>query len=174
MLTEVKTAKLRISIGEPHGRFDPAEVLEIFNSNPDFIEDLEGSTAKRAYTLSEVKAWPVFQGPARENQRFLEVRLKENRNLVGFGDLLTPHPKEFLAALGLLIIRRDCQSQGLGRETVSAIEATLASEGWPQVEIVVQMVRPRSLRFWESCGYQYVRDGFNEGGQPCWVLRKAL
>ncbi|MGO9452622.1 MAG: GNAT family N-acetyltransferase [Candidatus Binataceae bacterium] len=174
MLTEIETTRLRMAIGELDGRFDPAEVLQIFNSNPDFIEDLEGSTGKRAYTSTEVKSWPVFQGPARKNQRFLEIRMKENGKLVGFGDLLTPHPKEFLAALGLLIIHSDCQRQGVGREAVLAIETTLASEGWPQIEVVVQIVRPRSRHFWESCRYRYVRDAVNERGQPCWVLRKAL
>ena len=90
------------------------------------------------------------------------------------GDMLTPHPRGDYAALGLLIMHRDRQGQGLGRETAGALETMLATEHWPELEVVVLQARLRSRRFWESCGYQHVGDSLNETQQPCWVFRKAL
>ena len=172
---QIETPRLTISLLEPPDiRIKPREIQEIFNSNLDYIRDSEGLSAPREYSLSEIEVWPLFRGPTREHQRFLGLRLRNDLRLVGFGDLLAPHPRRFLAALGLLIIRGDMQSRGLGREAALAIENALANEGWPEIELAVLPNRPRSRRFWESCGYRYAQDSVNEAGQPCWVLRKKI
>src|SRR5438445_6622994 len=111
---KLETANLVVSVPS-RGELDPREVLEIFNSNPDFIDDSDGGRGKRAYTLGEVEAWPEFQGPAREHQRFLVLRLREDGRLIGLGDVLAPHPRGSYAAIGLLIIHKDWQGRGLGR-----------------------------------------------------------
>jgi hypothetical protein len=94
------------------------------------------------------------------------------RQLIGIADLLAPHPRGDHATLGLLILHRARQGKGLGREAAGAIENVLSSEGWMEVEVVVQRVRPRSRRFWERCGYRLTAEGTNENGLPCWILRK--
>ena len=172
---KIETARLSLVLTEnPGAEMDPDSVLRIFNSDPDFIDDSEGRTGKFAYTLDEVKARAMFQQPLRAHQRYFAIRPQGSVELIGFGDMLTPHPRGNYAALGLLIMHRDWQGRGLGREAAEALETMLAAERWPELELVVQQVRPRSRRFWEKCGYRYVGDSDNETQQPCWVFRKAL
>jgi GNAT superfamily N-acetyltransferase len=171
----METARLSLVLTEnPGAEMDPESVLRVFNSNPDFIDDSEGRIGKFAYTLDEVKAWAMFQHPLRANQRFLAVRPLGSLDLIGIGDMLTPHPRGDYAALGLLIMHREWHGQGLGREVAEALETMLAAERWRELELVVLQVRPRSRRFWEKCGYRHVGDSLNETQQPCWVFRKAL
>ena len=172
---KIETSRLSLVLTEnPGAEMDPAAFLRVFNSNPDFIDDSEGRIGKFAYTLDEVRAWAMFQQPLRAHQRYFAIWPIGSTELIGMGDMLTPHPRGNYAALGLLIMHRDWQGRGLGREAAKAIEAMLAAEGWRELELVVLQVRPRSRRFWEICGYGYVGDSVNEAQQPCWVLRKAL
>ena len=158
----------------PGEEMEPQAVLRVFNSNPDFIDDSEGRVGKFAYALDEVAGWEMFKQPLRAHQRYFAIRPKGIDELIGMGDMLTPHPRGNWAALGLLILHREWQGQGLGREAAGAIEKMLAAERWPELELVVLQVRPRSRRFWESCGYRHVRDSVNETQQPVWVFRKPL
>jgi RimJ/RimL family protein N-acetyltransferase len=172
---KIDTQRLSITLTEhPSEAMDAQSVLRVFNSNPDFIDDSEGRVGKFAYTLDEVAGWEMFRAPLREHQRFFAIRPKGGGELIGMGDMLTPHPRGNWAALGLLILHRDWQGRGFGREAADAIEAMLAEERWPELELVVLQVRPRSRRFWESCGYRYARDSVNEMQQPVWVFRKPL
>ena len=172
---KIETSRLSITLTEnPGAEMDPHAVLRVFNSNPDFIDDSEGRIGKFSYTIDEVKAWAMFQQPIRANQRYFAVRPSGSAELIGMGDMLTPHPRGNYAALGLLIMHRDWQGQGLGCEVAGAIETMLASEQWRELELVVLQVRPRSRRFWEKCGYRCFGDSVNEMLQPCWVLRQAL
>ena len=172
---KIDTSRLSIALTEhPRDEMDPDSVLRVFNSNPDFIDDSEGRVGKSAYTIDEVAGWEMFQRPVREHQRYFAIRPKGGDELIGMGDMLTPHPSGNWAALGLLIMHREWQSRGLGREAADAIETMLAGERWPELELVVLQVRARSRRFWESCGYRYLRDSTNETQQPVWVFRKPL
>ena len=169
----LETARLMISfVASRDEDLNAAEVLPIINSNPDFIEQSEGSIGKRAYTIEEIEksrreSW-------REHLRVFALRLKKSGQLIGYGDVLAPHPKGRWAAIGLLVVHSDWQSAGVGREAVVAIEAMLGAENWPAVEVVVFHERPRSRRFWEGCGYWFERDAIAENGHLCWVLRKSL
>jgi RimJ/RimL family protein N-acetyltransferase len=172
---KIETSRLSLVLTEhPEAEMDPQAVLRVFNSNPDFIDDSEGRTGKFAYTLDEVRAWAMFQQPLRTHQRYFAIRPIGKTELIGMGDMLTPHPRGNYAALGLLIMHRDWQGRGLGREAADVVEAMLAAEGWRELELVVLQVRPRSRRFWERCDYHYFGDSVNETQQPCWVLGKAL
>jgi RimJ/RimL family protein N-acetyltransferase len=131
-----------LTISRVERDLQPKEVQAIFNSNPDFVRDWEGSEDRSAHTIEEVSWWPLLTGQARENQRFLALKLRESGQLIGIADLLAPHPRGDYAALGLLILHRAWQGKGLGREAAGAIENVLSSEGWREVE-VVQRVRLR-------------------------------
>lgn len=169
----LETARLRISfIGRQAQDLTSAEVLPIINSNPDFIDELEGSVGKRAYTLGEIEE--SRRQMWREHLRVFAVRIKESGQLIGYGDVLAPHPKGQWAAIGLLVIHNNWQCEGFGREAVLAIDAMLSAESWREVEVVVFHERTRSRRFWENCGYRFERDSVAENGKLCWLLRKSL
>ncbi len=170
---KLESSRLEISFtGRQDQDLDPAEVLPIINSNPDFIRESEGSLGKSAYSLEELET--SRRESWRAHRRVFAVRLKESGELIGYGDLLAPHPRGRWAAIGLFVIRHDLQGAGFGREAVYVIDAMLADEGWPEVEVVVFQERPRSRKFWESCGYRFENDATSEGGHRCWVLRKSL
>lgn len=128
----LETARLRISLIEKQSDdLSPAEVLPIINSNPDFIRESEASLEKAAYSLGEIdtsrrESW-------REHRRVFAGRLKQSGELIGYGDVLAPHPRGRWAAIGLFVIHRDWQCEGFGREAVYAIDAMLAGEVWPEV-----------------------------------------
>jgi RimJ/RimL family protein N-acetyltransferase len=172
---KIATSRLSIAMSEcPGDEMDAASVLRVFNSNPDFIDDSEGRIGKFAYTLDEVAGWEMFRQPLRAHQRYFAIRPQGGDELIGMGDMLTPHPRGNYAALGLLIMHREWQGRGLGGEAADAIESMLAAERWRELELVVLQNRPRSRRFWERCGYRHVRDSINETQQPVWVFRKPL
>ena len=150
---------------------DPTELLPIINSNPDFVEQSEGVRGKCAYSIEEIEK--VRRESWREHLRVFALRLKGNQRLVGYGDLLAPHPNGPWAAIGLLVIHKDFQSSGLGREAVDALHSMLAREGWFEVEVAVFHERQRSRLFWENCGYHFTRDAIAENGHNVWVLRKC-
>ena len=172
---KIETSRLSVALTErPHDEMEPQAVLRIFNSNPDFIDDSEGRAGKFAYKLDEVAGWEMFRQPLRAHQRYFAIRPAGGDELIGMGDMLTPHPRGNWAALGLLIMHREWQGRGFGREAAEAIESMLAAERWPELELVVLQNRPRSRRFWERCGYRYLRDSINETQEPVWVFRKSL
>ncbi len=162
-----------LTITCPDHNLRPEELLRIFNNNPDFTSDSGGAGGKTAYSLDEIRSWPVFTGQLCKNQRTLSLRTSDGQ-LIGIADLLAPHPSGHYAALGLLIFHRDWQSVGLGKEATRAIEDALSLEGWTEVEVAVLCVRPRSRRFWENCGYRFIREAANEDGLRCWILRKTF
>ena len=101
----------------------------IFNSTPDFVRGSEGREDRSAYPIEEVSRCPLLIGQARENQPFLALKLRGSGQLIGIADLLTPHPRGDYAALGLLILHRAWQGQGLGREAASFIFRGLDGSG---------------------------------------------
>jgi ribosomal protein S18 acetylase RimI-like enzyme len=80
----------------------------------------------------------------------LAIRLRDGGTLIGTAALLVPHPPAGCPWVGLLIIHRDWQSQGLGREAALAIEEALAEEGWSEVRLSVLKTNADALPFWES------------------------
>ncbi len=136
VLDTIETARLRLS---PVGESDqPAEFLEVFNTNEDFIEASEQFTGRRAYELSDAEMY-LWQETNRENSRCLAIHLRDTGALVGTVCLLVPHDKEPYPWVGLLLIHGHHQRRGLGTEVVSALEGVLTRE---------HSLRYPSLRTW--------------------------
>src|SRR5579863_3187025 len=109
---KIDTSRLGIVMTEhPSDEMDPPSVLSVFNSNPDFIDDSEGRIGKFAYTLDEVAGWAMFRQPLREHLRCFAIRPRGSSELIGMGDMLTPHPRGNWAALGLMILHREWQGR---------------------------------------------------------------
>jgi hypothetical protein len=51
-----------LTISRVERDLQPKEVQAIFNSNPDFVRDLEGSEDRSAHTIEEVSRWPLPPG----------------------------------------------------------------------------------------------------------------
>jgi RimJ/RimL family protein N-acetyltransferase len=167
----LETCRLRLS---PVGETDrPEEFLDLFNSNPNFIEASKQFTGKRSYDLSEAEMY-LWVESNRENSRCLGIRRRVTGELVGTACLLVPHEKEPYPWIGLLLIHGQHQNQGLGAEAARAIDAALAWEGWPEVRLGVLQANPGARRFWERLGYQIIDERPDQDKRPCWIMRKRL
>lgn len=168
----IETARLRLEqIDEATA--DPAELLEVFNSVPDFIEASEQFTGKRAYTLNEVEM-NVWQEIARENGRLLAIRSRETADLVGIASLAVPHPERPHPWLGLLLINRTRQGQGLGAEALEAIETALREEAWSELQLGVLTACADVRTWYERRGYVVVTERSDQDKRAVWILRKEL
>lgn len=167
----IQTLRVRVSpVGEAE---QPDKFLELFNSNPDFIEASEPFTGRRTYELADAEMY-LAQETSRENSRCLAVRLLETDALVGTACLLVPHDREPYPWIGLLLIHHDYQGQGLGAEVAGVLEETLIGEGWSEVRLSVLQANPDARRFWERLGYAVFDERSDQDRRPCWAMRKLL
>lgn len=150
----------------------PYDLLTVFNSNPDYLEATRGE-ALSAFDLPEVKTF-VQTATSHAYDRCLVIRLRETGRLVGATVIVAPHTGQLYPWLGLLILDHAWQGQGLGAEAVRAIEAYLAGEGWPEVDLCVLETTPRARQFWERQGYTVYGERRDREGRGCWLLRKLL
>jgi RimJ/RimL family protein N-acetyltransferase len=165
------TRRLRLSPVRESDR--PEEFLDLFNSNPDFIEASEQFTGKRSYDLSEAEKY-LWVETTQENSRCLAIRLRETGELAGTACLLVPHHNEPYPWIGLLLIHGQHQRQGLGTEAAVSIQEALAREGWPEVRLGVLQANPGARRFWERLGYHVFDERPDQDKRPCWIMRKRL
>jgi RimJ/RimL family protein N-acetyltransferase len=161
----IETARLAIT---PFGTEDVIdELLEVFNSNPDYLETSDG---KRAYDRADVESY--LSGNVGRG-RCLAIRLRADGSLVGTAGLIVPH-SEGCPWIALLIVHGDHQGDGIGREAVHALEAAFAEDGWQEVRLAVLAGNERTLPFWRQVGYEVVDERRTRRGDPCWMLAKAL
>jgi RimJ/RimL family protein N-acetyltransferase len=151
----------------------PDEFLETFNSNPDFIENSELFTGKRAYDIADVKMYLQAE-TRRENSHCLAIRFQDTNKLVGTAALVAPHPNKPFPWIGLLLIDRKWQGRGLGAEAAHAIEDRLADAGWNEVHLGVMQANPGARRFWEKQGYLAYEETLDDNKRPVWLMRKSL
>ena len=134
MVVLLQTNRLTLEqIGETT---EPAELLSIFNSNPDFIEASEPATRKRLYALPDVQQY-LWQESVRDNSYCLIIRSKETGQIIGTAALLDPNPNDQLAWIGLLLMDSQHQNQGFGAEAATAIEQYFVSEGRGETRLSV-------------------------------------
>jgi RimJ/RimL family protein N-acetyltransferase len=171
MMNTESTERLHISRITEADR--PGEFLELFNSNPDFVEATDQFAGKRSYDLSDAEMH-LWQTTAMENSHGLALRLRGTGELVGTASLLVPHYREPYPWIGLLLIHGAYQRQGLGTGAARAIETALQREGWPEVRRAVLQACPGERRFWEGLGYVEYGERVDQDKRPCWLLRKPL
>lgn len=170
----IETDRLVLSLLNQHDEdLRPEEFLRVYNTNPDWIDASTQFTGVKAYTLNDVEM-ALWEETLRENSRCFNIRLKPSGELIGVAYLVAPHPTGNFAALGLLILRRDCQRRGVGSEALAAIEKSLAAEGWSAVEAAVMQSTPGARTFFERNGYSVVREDRDQDKRACWVMRKDL
>lgn len=163
----IETPRLVIASVQPDDA--PDEFLDVFNSNPGYLEASDG---KCAYERGDVEAY-LYAETSRDNGHCLGIRQRRDGTLIGTAALLVPH-SDGCPWIGLLIIRSADQGRGLGREAALSIEAALADEGWHEVRLGVLKSNERVLPFWENVGYAVIDEKESSGGSHCWVLAKEL
>ena len=100
-------------------------MLEVFTSNPAYLEVMEGPAG---YSLGQLaRDWQVAQMSGRT---MLCIRRRADLAVVGVAELLDSHPDDGCPWLGLLIIRRDQQRRGYASEALPVAVLVRAPSGW--------------------------------------------
>ena len=153
---------------------DLPALASVFASNPAFLRTM--GTGLRSFDLADADRYLAAE-TGRANGQCLALVERATGAVVGSAALVVPNPSDGVPWVGLLIIRADRQNRGLGRETATAVERTLARDGWPEVRLAVLASNPRARRFWERLGYREL-DGcwraYNGRARAGVTLAKAL
>jgi RimJ/RimL family protein N-acetyltransferase len=132
---------------------DLDDLLAIHAGNPEYAALTEGSQGEAGYydlQMLERDWWLGTQEPSREQ---LIGRLEDGTAAVWL-DLLDANPNDGHPWIGLLMVERELQGRGLGREAAGAAERLLA--GGPAVRAGVIPANAGALAFWQRLGYAEV------------------
>lgn len=152
---------------------DLAALQEVFNSNPEFVAASEQGSGKCAYTQDDTGMY-VWQESNRENTHCLAIYRNDTRELIGTIALQVPNPADGHPWIGLLVIGKPWQRQGLGEEVITAIERRLALEGRHEVWLNVMTPNEGARRFWDRCGYRVVQEDRDQDGRAVVMMVKRL
>jgi RimJ/RimL family protein N-acetyltransferase len=125
-----RTARLELHWAGEHTDIDA--LLEVFNSNPQWIAATNDFAGQTTYDRSDVEMF-LWQGTMREASRCLEIRERGNDKPIGVLAWIAPHPRDHCPWIGSIVLRADRQRGGLGREVLQELEPRLALEGWERV-----------------------------------------
>ncbi|HLI07671.1 MAG TPA: GNAT family N-acetyltransferase [Ktedonobacteraceae bacterium] len=146
----------RLSIREITAH-DVEKVLPVHLSNPDFLQQMEGSEGEAGrYDLQRwQRDWQIAQMmPGRHT---LACYLKKTGEAVGYVEYLEEHD-DGAPWIGVLTIHRAHQRQGLGTEAFQHLIAHFRAEyGWSRLRAGVLEHNEAGLGFARHLGFQPIR-----------------
>ena len=136
---------------------DLEKVLPVYLSNPDFLQQMEGSEGEAGrYDLQRwQRDWHIAQlMPGRHT---LACYLKETGEAVGYVEFLEEHD-DGAPWIGVLTIHSAHQRQGLGTEAFQRLIAHFREEyGWPLIRAGVLEGNEAGRGFAQHLGFQPIR-----------------
>lgn len=150
-------------------------LLAIYQSNPDFVAQNEGSAGEPGYydlEMMERDWWVLRMMPG---SHILAIALKETGALIGRTDYLEEHEDGY-PWLGALLLAAGQQRQGLGREAFDRLaEHFRAMYGWPRLRLGVRRANTGALAFWRRLGFEPVNPAaMNDPHREAITLERAL
>lgn len=153
-MVDIESARLRIREAEAD---DLPGLLPTYLSSPEYVALNEGSQGEQGYYDLEMLQrdwWVARMTPGRH---MLGIYLKATGEPVGMADYAEEGPSEGTPWVGALLIARDCQRQGLGREAFEALAAHVASAlGAKRLRIGVRAENAAGLAFGRALGCEEV------------------
>ena len=189
-----RTPRLELHRASEHT--DSAALLEVFNSNPQWIAATNDFAGQTSCGRSDVEMF-LWQATMRENGACLEARVAGQEGPVGVVAWITPHPRDRCPWIGCillhaargyvgmelevnqkhagcLVLHADHQRQGLGSEVLGAVEQLLAAAGWERVRASPPLAQPSAQAFLESLGYTPIEERLDQDRRRCMVMEKSL
>jgi RimJ/RimL family protein N-acetyltransferase len=166
-----RTARLELHRAGEHTDLDA--LLEVFNSNPQWIAATNDFAGQTRYDRSDVEMF-LWQGTMSEGSTCLEIRDAEQDELVGVLAWMAPHPRDQCPWIGCIVLRADHQRQGLGSEVLRRVEQLLTAEKWERVRASPLLAQPWAQAFLESLGYTPVEQRLDQDKRRCMVMEKRL
>src|SRR5581483_1535797 len=153
-------------------------VLPVYLSNPDFLQQQEGSEGEAGrYDLERwQRDWAIAQ--MMPGRHMYGCYLKSTDEAVGFIDYLEEHEDDGKPWLGALTIHKAHQRQGLGSEAFyRLIDYFRNHYGWSVLRAGVLEQNAVGLVFLQHLGFERVGDGlkrFSGGEQRFLVFERSL
>ena len=166
-----RTVRLELYRAGEHTDIDA--LLEVFNSNPEWISATDDFAGRTSFDHSDVEMF-LWQCTMGEGSHCLEIRDGDQDQLVGVLAWLAPHPRDGCPWIGSIVLRADRQRQGLGSEVLRAVEQRLAAEGWERVRASPLIAQPWAQAFLESLGYTPIEERLDQDKRRCIVMEKWL
>jgi RimJ/RimL family protein N-acetyltransferase len=125
----------------------------VYSSNPDYLWITEGiADGVGVYTRDQMlRDLQVAEWTGRTP---LGVFRREDRKLIGILEYWERSDTDGMPWLGLLMIHRDCQRRGFGRESAEGFLQWAVSQGWPEVRLGVVEENRDALPFWRALGFR--------------------
>jgi RimJ/RimL family protein N-acetyltransferase len=132
---------------------DLDDLLAIHAGNPEYAAITEGSQGESGHYDRQMLERDWHLGTLDPGRHQLIGRLEDGAAAVWL-DLLDANPNDGHPWIGLLMVERGLQGQGLGREAAGAAEELLAGE--KAVRAGVLPANEGALAFWARLGYREV------------------
>jgi RimJ/RimL family protein N-acetyltransferase len=168
-----------LAIERAHLRVRQAEadylpsLLPTYLPNSEYVALNEGSVGEPDYFDLEMLQRDWWVARMMPGRHMLGIYLKATGEPVGMADFTEEGPSDGLPWLGALLITRDRQRQGLGREAFEALVAHFKGAfGWPRLRMGV---RVETWEGWPSAGRWTVRKSARwstgRAATRCWSAR---
>lgn len=158
---------------------DLEKLLPVFLSNPDSLLQTEGSDGEIGkYDLERwQRDWYIAQ--MMPGRHMLGCYLKENDEAIGFAEYVEEHDRLGQPWFGAIVIRKDVQRQGLGREIMAVVMEHIHKEtGAPLLYSGVLEQNKAGRALAQRVGFtrstQQAAHQFPMGKQEIIVLERAL
>jgi len=150
-------------------------LLPVYLSNPEYVAQSEGSRGEVGYFDLEMfqRDWQIAQ--MTPGRHMLGVYLKMTSEAIGLADYLEEYPEDGQPWLGLLMIARAHQRQGLGTEAFACLAAYFKNHhGWSSLRVGVMKTNTAALAFWRRLGFLEVTTDDAAAEKPKVSLERAL
>jgi len=157
---------------------DLPALLDIYMSNPDFVEQNEGSEGDPGrYDLDRwLRDWHILQMLPGSHR--LGCYLQSSGTPIGIVDFLEENEDDGYPWLGTLIVHRDYQRQGFGTEIFHCLATHFRQQmGWTALRAGVRTQNERGLAFLQHLGFRVLEEKsgrFSGGIQPFFIMEIAL
>jgi RimJ/RimL family protein N-acetyltransferase len=169
---ELESARLVIREVAPH---DLSLLLPVYLSNPEYVAQSEGSHGEAGYFDLEMfqRDWQIAQ--MTPGRHMLGMYFKDTSEAVGLADYLEESPEDAQPWLGLLMIARAYQRQGLGAEAVERLATYFKDQyKWLSLRVGVMKTNTAALAFWRRLEFHTISTDDAAARKPYVMLQRAL
>lgn len=146
---------------------EPSErILEIYQSNDAYFMIAEGESATMNDVITDIQARPKTNIDYKKGY----TCIKKDDQMIGVADFLMGYPSEDCLYIGLFMLDRAIQNQGIGSDIIQKIQANTT---FSQIRLGVLSENLAALHFWKKHGFiaEEVKEIKNNHGNNVSVIR---
>ncbi|MFD2369528.1 GNAT family N-acetyltransferase [Brevibacillus sp. GCM10020057] len=133
-------------------------LLDVYNSNPDYMEYAYGQRSVSIDTICQDHA---------ENAGFADsysycLRTASSHPPIGIAQFILRNPRDGHPWLGLLMIARHAQGNGYAKEFLDCLIHWYRENGYTSLHLGVLEKNKAVVPFYESCGFAVYEERFSE------------